>query len=153
MSRMEQCRYLFSEAVERDWAMLQCDIEQAFPTADLPEPVWMEIPDFIVKEHPELEGHYAYVTKALYGLCHSPRAFNKHLDEWPHKQGYESSDEDPCLYQKFSYTDDIDENGNKIRKRTELLAAIATWVDDKIQQNDIYQKPEKSCRISVILLI
>ena len=83
--------------------MLQCDIQQAFPTADLPEPVWMEVPKCVVDRHPELKDSYAYVTKALYGLCHSPRAFNKHLDAWFRKQGYEVSEEDPCLYLKYRY--------------------------------------------------
>ena len=61
---------MFSEAVERN-----------FPTAHLPEPVYMEVPKLILAAHPELAGCYAKVHRALYGLAHSPRSFNKHLDK------------------------------------------------------------------------
>ena len=51
MSRLETSRYLFSEAVERNWGLQQYDIEQAFPTAHLPEPVYMEVPKLILVRH------------------------------------------------------------------------------------------------------
>ena len=36
-------RWLLSTAVERDWDLISTDIQNAFPTARLPEPVWMEV--------------------------------------------------------------------------------------------------------------
>ena len=126
MSRLETSRYLFSEAVERNWDIQQYDIEQAFPTAHLPKPVYMEVPKLILAAHPELAGCYCKVTRALYGLCHSPRAFNKHLDKYFDDNGYIPSEEDPCLYLKYEYID-----GDKT-KPGKLLAAIGTFVDDVI---------------------
>ena len=41
----------------------------------------MEVPKLILAAPPDLAGCYCKVTRALYGLCHSPRAFTKHLDQ------------------------------------------------------------------------
>ena len=83
----------------------------------------MEVPKLIVEAHPELAGCYALVHRALYGLCHSPRAFNKHLDKYFDENGYVPSEEDPCLYLKYEYLDDG-------KTPTKLLAAVGTFVDD-----------------------
>ena len=131
MCRYETVRWLLSVAVERDWDILSTDIKNAFPTAKLPEPVWMEIPKFILNEkdddgnlkHPELQDCYAFVTGALYGLANSPRCFNKHLDRWFKDHGYEPLDADSCLYVKY------DEKGA-------VRAAAATFVDDALIAGD-----------------
>ena len=69
-------RWLLSTAVECDWNLISTDIQNTFPTAHLPEPVWMEVPKAVLDRHrpdgpdprPELQDCYALVPMALYGL-------------------------------------------------------------------------------------
>ena len=50
--------------------------------AELLEEVWMEVPKAALAGNPELADSYAYVSRALYGLGHAPRAWSQHLDKW-----------------------------------------------------------------------
>jgi hypothetical protein len=127
MSRLETVRYLLSTAVERNWALCHTDVTNAFPNADLPEPVWMEVPKSMILEADKtdpayaeiLRNSYCYVTKALYGLGHSPRCFNKHLDKYFVDNGWVATDADACLYVKY----------NELQ---EPICAAATFVDDAL---------------------
>jgi hypothetical protein len=131
MARLETVRWLLSTCVERNWSLCHTDVRNAFPNAMLPEPVWMEVPKVMIaraekydKEHgtttaQEMRNSYCYVTRALYGLGHSPRCFNKHLDEYFRKNGWESSDADSCLYVKY------DTFGK-------VACAAVTFVDDAL---------------------
>ena len=62
--------------VERDWDCCHSDVKNAFPNAELPEEVWMEVPKAVLAENPELADSYAYVSRALYGLGHAPCAWS-----------------------------------------------------------------------------
>jgi hypothetical protein len=127
MARLETVRFLLSTAVERNWDVCHTDVTNAFPNADLPEPVWMEVPKIMIdranKEDPEyaekLRQSYCFVTKALYGLGHSPRCFNKHLDKYFIDNGWIATEADACLYLK------LDDDGN-------VICAAATFVDDAL---------------------
>ena len=105
--------------VERDWECCHSDVKNAFPNAELPEEVWMEVPKAVLAENPELADSYAYVSRALYGLGHAPRAWSQHLDKWFRSKGYVSLDADSCLYVLYDSTGHVQ-------------AAAATFVDDCI---------------------
>jgi hypothetical protein len=136
MSRSETIRYLLSKLGERNWALIHTDIMNAFPTATLDKPVWMQVPDFLhqraareAEAEPDpvkaqqirdrYKGKMCQVTKALYGLGNAPRQFNKHLDQWFKKNGYVPSSADSCLYMKYDSTG-------------QPICAVATFVDDAI---------------------
>ena len=61
---------MLSVMVERDWDCWHSDVKNAFPNAELPEEVWMEVPKAALAENPELADSCAYVSRALYGLGH-----------------------------------------------------------------------------------
>ena len=103
--------------VERDWDCCHSDVKNAFPCAELPEEVWMEVPKAVLAEHPELADSYAFVSRALYGLGHAPCAWSQHLDKWFRSKGYVSLDADSCLYVLYDSTGHVQ-------------AAAATFVDD-----------------------
>ena len=77
----------------------------------------MEVPKAVLAENPELANSYAYVSRALYGLGHAPRAWSQHLDKWFRSKGYVSLDADSCLYVLYDSTGHVQ-------------AAAATFVDD-----------------------
>jgi hypothetical protein len=136
MSRLETIRYLLSALVERNWDLVHTDICNAFPTATLDTPVWMQVPNYLIQRAARLadcepdpakaqqirdqyQGKVCYVTKALYGLGNAPRQFNKHLDKWFKANGYRPATADSCLYLKY------DDSGVPI-------CAVATFVDDAL---------------------
>ena len=120
-------RWLLSTSVERDWNLISTDIKNAFPTARLPEPVWMEVPKAVLDRHrpdgpdpkPELQDCYALVSMALYGLGHSPAAFHKHLDDFFQNDGWEPLEADSCVYIKYGADGKVS-------------AIAATFVDDAV---------------------
>ena len=91
-------RWLLSVMVEHDWECCDSDVKNAFPNAELPKEVWMEVLQAVLAENPELADSYAYVSCALYGLGHAPRAWSQYLDKWFQSKGYVSLDTDSCLY-------------------------------------------------------
>jgi hypothetical protein len=136
MSRLETIRYLLSLGVERNWDLIHTDIMNAFPTAPLEKPVWMEVPRFLHERaarqalhepdpqkaqqvRDQYKGKVCYVTKSLYGLANAPRSFNKHLDAWFRKNGYHPATGDGCLYIKYN------DAGTPI-------CAVASFVDDAL---------------------
>jgi hypothetical protein len=120
-------------AVERNWGCISTDIKNAFPCAQLPEPVWMEVPKAVLDmysnpesdrydldKYEELKNSYAFVSSALYGLGHSPRAFHQHLDKWFRDNGWIALEADSCAYIK------LDAAGQHV------VAMAASFVDDCI---------------------
>ena len=77
----------------------------------------MEVQKAVLAEHPELADSYAFVSRALYGLGHAPRAWLQHLDKWFRSKGYVSLDTDSCLYVLYDSTGHVQ-------------AAAATFMDD-----------------------
>ena len=70
-------RYLLVTALERNWGCISTDIKNAFPCAKLPEPVWIEVPKFVLDmyldpksnrydfdKYEELKNSYAFVSSA-----------------------------------------------------------------------------------------
>ncbi len=93
--RLETFRYCCAYAAKHDLEMAHIDINNAFCTAPLETPQYVELPDDLGKDYPD---QVCKVTKALYGFDFSPRAFNQHLDKFMRSQGCLPQDADPCLY-------------------------------------------------------
>ena len=53
-------------------------------------------------KYEELKNSYAFVSSALYGLGHSPRAFHQHLDKWFRDNGWQALETDSCAYIKLN---------------------------------------------------
>ena len=87
-------RLLLALATMGSMSLRQFDIKSAFLYADLPkhEQVYMRTPPGFGKKG------YWILRKSLYGLCQSPRLFNKHLDKTLRNLGWVSCTFDPCLY-------------------------------------------------------
>ena len=78
--------------------MWHSDICNAFCTAPLPEPIYINMPERMSEDDPTLKGKFVEVRNALYGLASSPRAFNKHLHARLEAYGWKAFLADPCLY-------------------------------------------------------
>ena len=83
------------------------------------------MPECMIENDPSLEGKVIFVSRALYGLAVSPKAFNWHLDAKLRQMGYTPSGADPCLYMKgqgadaqfiICYVDDLCHVGNAAGK-------------------------------------
>jgi hypothetical protein len=98
------------------------DYTQAFPQAELPDPVFMRIPqgwyidkDGKLQPHPDSKHndthHYIKLRKNLYGCKQAARNWFQHLNLGLQSQGFIQSKIDPCLYLRSDcimvvYTDD-----------------------------------------------
>ena len=87
-------RLLLAIALVLSLELRQFDIKCAFLYAELPkhEQCYMRAPPGYGKKG------YWLLKRSLYGLCQSPRLFNKHLDKTLTKLGWTSCTFDPCLY-------------------------------------------------------
>jgi hypothetical protein len=100
----------------------QVDYTQAFPQADLDDPVYMRLPQgwFLSKNgtlqpHPDPKhndtSHYIKLRKNLYGCKQAARNWFQHLNQGLLAEGFIQSKIDPCLYLRSDcimvvYTDD-----------------------------------------------
>lgn len=70
-------RLLFSLAISSNWALHQLDIKNVFLHGDLEEDVYMWQPlDFV---HPKFSHHVYKLTKFIYGVKQTPRAWYANL--------------------------------------------------------------------------
>jgi hypothetical protein len=100
----------------------QVDYTQAFPQADLVDPVYMHLPQgwhitpqgtLAPHTNPKHNDktHYIQLLKNLYGCKQAARNWFQHLDAGLKAQGFRQSSTDPCLYLRKDcimvvYTDD-----------------------------------------------
>jgi hypothetical protein len=100
----------------------QVDYTQAFPQADLLDPVYMCLPQGwhisptgALEPHPDPKNndktHYIKLKKNLYGCKQATRNWFQHLDHGLQTRGFCQSKIDPCLYMRDNcimviYTDD-----------------------------------------------
>jgi hypothetical protein len=87
----------------------QVDYTQAFPQADLEDPVYMHLPQgWYLSDQGTLEPHrnpkhndithYIQLKKNLYGCKQAARNWFQHLDAGLKAHGFRQSSIDPCLY-------------------------------------------------------
>ena len=73
VAKLSTVRTLISIAANHNWKLFQMDVKNAFLHGDLQEEVYMEIPPGFRSR--ETEGKVCRLTKSLYGLKQSPRAW------------------------------------------------------------------------------
>lgn len=119
VAKLNTVRILLSSAANLDWPLHQLDVKNAFLNGDLEKEVYMNIlPGFENK----FGSSVCKLTKSLYGLKQSPRAWFKKFTWSMKKQGYIQGQADHTLFTKFShngkvvvpivYVDDIVLNGD-----------------------------------------
>lgn len=89
-------RIILSLAVTSQWSINQLDVQNAFLHGDLTEKVYMtQPPSFIDPDHPN---HVCLLSKSLYGLKKSFRAWFQKLSTVLIDFGFHSSNYDPSLF-------------------------------------------------------
>lgn len=85
-------------AIQNNMHLYGLDITAAFLTADLDEPVYVQLPPNILP--PDSQGNPPIwrLRKALYGLSRAPKAFYTQLAEYLLTHHYRRSIHDPCLF-------------------------------------------------------
>ena len=96
--KYQSLRTILALACEEGMHIHQMDVKTAFLNGNLEEEVYMEQPEFMVKEGAEQK--VWKLKKALYGLKQAPRAWNKRLHEFLEGQGFTRSLYDTAIYLK-----------------------------------------------------
>lgn len=85
-------RLMLALSISTGWSVTQLDVQNAFLHGDLKEAVFMQQPlGFIHPDHPN---HVCFLTKALYGLKHAPRAWFHRLRHCLLQLGFQPSKSD-----------------------------------------------------------
>jgi hypothetical protein len=90
---------MFALAAQHGLKLRGLDIYGAFITADIDEPVYMQLPKGL---RPDINGEPPIwrLLKTLYGLRRSPKAFYDQLSQFLEELGYTRSVNDRCLFHK-----------------------------------------------------
>ena len=108
---------LLSLAANLDWSLYQLDVKNAFLNGNLEEEVYMEIPDGVLAPNNTV----CKLSKSLYGLKQSPRAWFGRFTKAMKGLGYTQGRADDTLFTKcvndkitilIVYVDDIIITGN-----------------------------------------
>lgn len=129
--RKESVRYLCALTAQNKAQLYQIDIKNAYPTSDLKEDIYIEIPKGIslFPDHHPMKTALQYYTdpvfklnKSLYGLKQAGKNWEEHLSKIVLELGYKQNDADPCLYE-FNTSPDH-------KTTVPLPEAIGIYVDD-----------------------
>lgn len=127
---IDAIRTCLAVAAAKDYDVELCDVDNAFPTSDLDEDVWMELPadlmsipevvqlitDKYLLNYDDVFGSKLIVklSKSLYGLKQAGRNFNVLLDTWLKENDFIRSQTDTSLYRHkhkelwiLTYVDDL----------------------------------------------
>ncbi|KAI3501786.1 hypothetical protein L1887_29807 [Cichorium endivia] len=113
VARIETIRLLIALAVGKGWKIHHLDVKTAFLYGELKEDVYVCQPEGFVKKGEETKVYK--LSKALYGLRQSPRAWNLKLDETLKNMGFHRCLQENAVYRKTS---------------NEEYIVIAVYVDD-----------------------
>jgi len=105
VARMEIVRLIIALVAQRQWKIHQMDVKFAFLNGPLDEEVYVKQPLGFIQSGKE-EKVYR-LTKALYGLKHSSRAWNKRIDSFLHAIGFKKCASDHGLYVKTNDYGDL----------------------------------------------
>jgi len=89
---------LFVLAAQNKMLLYGLDIFGAFITADIDEPVYLELPPELQSNDKDDHPTVWKLKKTLYGLNRAPKAFYDDLSSFLIKNGYTRSPLDPCLF-------------------------------------------------------
>ena len=124
-------RTLLTIAAVRNMKVRHYDVKTAFLNGDITEDLYMSQPEGYVANGKE--NLVCKLTKSLYGLKQSARAWNTKINEVMLSNGFQQSKADQCLYSKFEhnkwmyvllYVDDliaVHEDDDAIRQFGDLI--------------------------------
>ena len=115
VAKMTSIRTLLALAAIEDLEVHQMDVKTAFLNGDLEEEIYMDQPEGYASKGQE--SLVCKLSKTLYGLKQSPRAWYKKIDEYFASQGLKKSHADPNIY---------------VLRITNGFIIIALYVDDLI---------------------
>ena len=98
VAQMETMRLIIALVAQGQWKINQMDVKFAFLNGPLDEEVYVKQLSGFIQSGKE-EKVYK-LTKALYGLQHAPRAWNKRIDSFVHAIGFKKCASDHGLYVK-----------------------------------------------------
>ena len=93
--RMDTIRLMFAIGAAEDLELHSVDFDTAFLNSDLPEVVYMQLPDGLKQQYPN---KCVALQRALYGLPQSSKAWYEEISKFLISKGFISSDADPCLF-------------------------------------------------------
>ena len=115
--RRESIRIVLALSVSLGLHLQQMDVDTAFLNSDLDQEIYMFQPrGFVSSTHPQ---KVCKLKKAIYGLKQSPRLWNKNLDSFLRRIGFQSLFTDSCIYTRMDAEGIID-------------GLIAVYVDDLV---------------------
>lgn len=95
---METIKLLLALAATRSWEVHHLDVKSAFLDGELEEEVYVSQPEgFLKKDQPS---KVYRLSKALYGLCQTPRAWNTRLDKSLKTLGFTRCPQEHAVYLK-----------------------------------------------------
>ena len=128
---LKSIQILLETATFFDYEIWQMDVKTAFLNGFLTEEVYMTQPEGF--EDPENPRKVCKLEKSIYGLKQASRSWNLRFDEAIKRFDFVKSEEEPCVYKKFSgssivflvlYVDDILLMGNDIP----MLESVKEWL-------------------------
>ena len=111
--KLDSLRIIIAIAVQKNYKVVQIDVNAAYLNAELNEDIYIEAP----KGHPMYNHGYLKLNKALYGLRQAGREWNETLNNTLIKMSFRRLTSEPCIYVK-------ENNSNEIQ------CVIAVYVDD-----------------------
>jgi hypothetical protein len=131
VAMLKSVRIMLAIAAYFDYEIWQMDVKTAFLNGNLTEDVYMIQPEGFVD--PANADKVCKLQKSIYGLKQASRSWNIRFDEVVKSFGFIKSDQDSCLYKKFSgskvnflilYVDDILLIGNDIEMLQETKNSL-----------------------------
>jgi hypothetical protein len=91
-------RLVMTLSIHLGWKMRQIDFGNAFVQSYLEEDVYLTLPPGFTGEHGDRKERVLKLKKSLYGLVQAPKTWDDHLSEALKQLGYQSSDNDSCMF-------------------------------------------------------
>ena len=123
-------RMLFSLGIIDDWKTASIDFKSAFTQAQLPEPIYLELPPGYEKANPQLADCVMKITTSLYGDQRAANLwYNKIRKSLEEELGFKCSEYDPCLFIRQDcilclYVDDAILHARSDKVLAEVLEAL-----------------------------
>ena len=121
VAMLKSVRIMLAIAAYFDYEIWQMDVKTAFLNGKLTEDVYMIQPEgFVDPDNPNKD---CKLKKSIYGLKQASRSWNIRFDEVVKSFGFIKSEQDSCVYKKFSgssvsflllYVDDVLLVGNDV---------------------------------------
>ena len=105
-ARMSSIRVLLQHAAQNDMLVHQMDVKTAYLNATIDCEIFMEQPEGYERAGKNGEKQVYKLRKSLYGLKQSGRNWNNMLHEYLLGENFTQSLADPCVYTRYSSTNE-----------------------------------------------